>query len=94
MPDDDWQDDEDWSDDAVEDLDDEPDEQEAARCPECGAPVHIVTDKCPACGYWLSEADRQAMGSDSSISGRLKLATRILLVVLLIFLLLGGLAML
>jgi predicted amidophosphoribosyltransferase len=49
-------DDEDWHDD-----DDELDEEEAARCPECGGPVQIIADCCPACGYWLSEADRRAM---------------------------------
>ena len=53
---DDPEDDEDWYD----DDDDAPDD-EAARCPECGADVPIVADKCPACGYWLSEADRRAM---------------------------------
>ena len=51
-------DDEDWYDDA-----DEPDKNEAGRCPECGSAVHSVSDKCPACGYWLTEADRRAMWS-------------------------------
>ena len=53
-PFDDDDDDEDWYDD-----DDEPDDDEPAPCPECGEPVYAITDKCPACGYWLSEADRR-----------------------------------
>jgi hypothetical protein len=58
---DDWDDDESWSDD-----DKEPDSGEAAPCPECGKPIDIITDKCPECGYWLSEADRRAMWSGMS----------------------------
>jgi ribosomal protein S27AE len=49
---------EDWYDD-----EDEPADEEVARCPECGGPVSIITDKCPSCGYWLLAADRQAMWS-------------------------------
>ena len=49
--------DEDWYDD--EDADDQFDEEPAVRCPECGGSVYSATDKCPACGYWLSEADRR-----------------------------------
>lgn len=52
-----WNDNEDWHD----DEDDESDEEDAARCPECGGPIHEVTDKCPECGYWLLEADHRAM---------------------------------
>jgi len=54
----DFDEDEDWYDD-----DSELDDVEAARCPECGSAVHSVSDKCPACGYWLSETDRRAMWS-------------------------------
>jgi hypothetical protein len=48
-------DDEDWSDDYS--LDDE----DASSCPECGGTVYSFTEKCPHCGYWLSDADRRAM---------------------------------
>jgi hypothetical protein len=48
---------EDWYDDGNDQFDDE----ETAPCPECGGPVYDVTDKCPACGYWLSAADRRAI---------------------------------
>jgi hypothetical protein len=60
--DEDWNDDEDWQDDGEE----EPDEEAAAACPECGGPVHSMTEKCPACGYWLSDADREAMWRGTS----------------------------
>ena len=43
--------------------DDGLDEEEAAQCPECGRPIHIITDKCPSCGYWLSPGDRHALWS-------------------------------
>jgi hypothetical protein len=49
-------DDEDWSDDD-ESLDDDPD----ASCPECGGTVYSFSDKCPHCGYWLSDDDRRKM---------------------------------
>ena len=45
------------------DDEDEPDDFESAECPECGAAIHSVSDKCPACGYWLSAADRRSMWS-------------------------------
>jgi ribosomal protein L37E len=54
-------DDEDWYDDDSDDPDDE-----WAPCPECGETVHVITGKCPACGYWLSAADRRAMWASES----------------------------
>jgi hypothetical protein len=84
---DDMDDDEDWYDD-----DDELDEEEAARCPECGGTVHIVTDKCPACGYWLSGDDRRAMWSGSSKPIWLKVTAAVVLVTFLLSLLAVGAA--
>jgi hypothetical protein len=87
-----WRDDEeDWSE--TDDEDDDLDEEEAARCPECGGPVHIVTDKCPACGYWLSDADRRAMWSGMSQPRGVKTIAAVILVVFIALLLLAGLAM-
>jgi predicted amidophosphoribosyltransferase len=57
MATDDPDDDEDWYDD-----EDEFDAGETAHCPECGTSVHSISDKCPACGYWLSETDRRDSG--------------------------------
>jgi hypothetical protein len=48
-------DDEDWYD------GDEPDDGDPVACPECGEPVADFLDKCPACGYWLSAADRRRL---------------------------------
>lgn len=80
--------DEDWYD----DEDDELDEQEAARCPECGGPVHVVTNKCPECGYWLTEADRRAMWSGMSQPRGVRIVAAIMLVIFVALLLFGGFA--
>lgn len=56
MPQDD-DDDEDWYDDG-DDLDDD---EEAVGCPECGSTIAGLTDKCTACGYWLTAADRRKL---------------------------------
>jgi hypothetical protein len=55
MSEEDGDEDEPWPDDQG-DLD-----NDAASCPECGRPVHSIADKCPACGYWLTGADRHSM---------------------------------
>jgi ribosomal protein L37E len=53
--------DEDWYDDQ-----DDPDDGESGSCPECGETVHEISDRCPACGYWLSDGDRRAMWAGES----------------------------
>lgn len=78
-------DDEDWYDDEDDELDDQ-----TWPCPECGADVSSVAEMCPQCGYWLTEADQRAIGSDRSFSGRLKRSVLVLLVALLVFALIGG----
>lgn len=81
-------DDEDWYD--YDNEYDALDDDEAALCPECGAAIYADLDHCPECGHWLTEADRRAMETDRSISGRVKLAAVVLLVALLVFVLVGG----
>jgi hypothetical protein len=76
-------DDEDW-------YDDEPDDEEVAHCAECGNPVHLIADKCPACGYWLSDADRRAMWAGMSKPLWLKVTALIVLVAFLLSLLAVG----
>jgi hypothetical protein len=45
---------EDWSDDGEDDAEDD-----AAPCPECGADMSTLIDRCPHCGYWVTEADQR-----------------------------------
>jgi hypothetical protein len=80
-------DDESWTDDP-DDLDDEA----PASCPECGGPIHAIADKCPACGYWLSDADRRAMGSGTSKPLWLRVTAVVVLVTFLFGLLAVGAA--
>src|SRR4051812_27530142 len=67
---DDPDDDEDWY-----DNDDEPDNEEPARCPECEAPVYNLSDRCPACGHWLSETERRRTWSGESKPAWIKITT-------------------
>lgn len=51
----DWPcDDEDWT-----DEEDDSGDSESAPCPECGAIIDSILDRCPKCGYWLTDEDRQ-----------------------------------
>jgi hypothetical protein len=72
-------DDEDWYDDDSDD----PDDDESAPCPECGETVHVITGKCPVCGYWLSAADRRAIWASESRPMWLKVTAVVLLLVIL-----------
>ena len=76
------EDDEDWHDD-----EDDSDETETGHCPECGGPVYEFSDKCPACGYWLSAADRRAMWASEKKPAWIKATALIILLVLLVGLL-------
>jgi ribosomal protein L37E len=78
MPYDDPDYDEDWYDD-----DDEPDDDEAVSCPECGRPVYNFLDKCPACGYWLSAADRRALRPGESKPSWIRITTIVVLAAML-----------
>jgi hypothetical protein len=53
-------DDEDWYDDEDE-LDDD-----SVACPECGQAVPGISDHCPTCGYWVTDADRDAASVGST----------------------------
>jgi hypothetical protein len=71
------EDDEDWHDD-----ENDSDEPETGHCPECGGPVYEFSDKCPACGYWLSAADRRDLWSGETKPAWVKIAAVVVLVVL------------
>ena len=77
MPYDDLEDGEDWYDD-----DDEDDVETPGHCPECGGPIHGLADKCPACGYWLCDADRRSMPSFEAKPRWIKFITLIVLIAL------------
>jgi hypothetical protein len=74
LSDDEFDDDEDWH-------DDEPDDGDPVHCPECGEPVSDFLDKCPACGYWLSAADRRALRPRESHPAWVKATAVVLLVI-------------
>jgi hypothetical protein len=80
MPHDDAYEDEDWYDE--EDESDDSDDVETAHCPECRAPVYEFTEKCPACGYWLTAADRRMMWSGDSKPKWILITAGVILVVL------------
>jgi hypothetical protein len=80
-------DDEDWYDD-----EDEPDDEESVACPECGGPVEIVASKCPACGYWLSDADRRRMWTSESKPLWLRVTAAVVLAAMLLSLFAYGMA--
>jgi hypothetical protein len=82
MSHDDPYDEEDWYD---EDDDiEEPDEAEIGHCPECREPVYEFTDKCPACGYWLTAADRRLLWSAESKPKWVLFTATVILVILLL----------
>jgi hypothetical protein len=79
--------DEDWYDD-----ENEPDDGEPVSCPECGGPVHEFLDKCPACGYWLSAADRRALRPGESKPSWIRTTAIVVLVAIVFGLLVAGVA--
>jgi hypothetical protein len=86
MKNDDWDDEDSWTD----EDDDELHEEDSASCPECGGTVYSVTDKCPKCGYWLTDDDRRSMGSGMSKPFWLRVTAVILLAAFLFTLLAVG----
>jgi hypothetical protein len=78
-------DDEDWYDD-----DDAPEDDEPGRCPECGEPVPSIASMCPACGYWLSDADRRALWTSESKPAWLRVTAIVVLITFLASLLACG----
>jgi ribosomal protein L37E len=83
LSDDDLDDDENWDD------DNGVDEEESAPCPECGKEIFVDAEMCPACGYWLTTAERHAIWSGGSSSAKLLSVGKVLLVVVLIALMSG-----
>ena len=77
MPYDEPDDDEDWYDD-----DDEPDDVETGPLSGVRRPGPLLSpDKCPACGYWLSDADRRVMWTGVDNPVWIKVTAAIVLIV-------------
>jgi hypothetical protein len=89
MINDEW-DDEESDDDLWADDDELDDADDSASCPECGGRVYTLTDKCPSCGYWLTDADRRAMCPAESKPLWLRITAMIVLVAFLFTLLAVG----
>ena len=73
------EDDEDWH-----HEDDDADEPETGPCPECGELVYDFGEKCPACGYWLTGADRRRIWRSESVPVWVKVAAVLVLVALIL----------
>ncbi len=73
--------DEDWY--QEDDDSDDPGEEESAHCPECSGPVYEFTDRCPACGYYLTAADQHRLWSSRSRPRWITITAVVILVVLL-----------
>jgi len=82
----------DWDDEDWHDHDAALDDGDPVPCPECGKPVYDFVDHCPACGYWITSADREAHRSGTSQSGWLRTTAIIVLIVMLVSLFAGGMA--
>lgn len=89
MPDD-WEND-DWEND---DWDNEHDEaldvDECGPCPECGEEMDVEAEMCPACGHWLSTAERHKLWDGGSRSKAALSVGQYLLVIVLALLFLGS----
>jgi hypothetical protein len=78
---------EDWYDDP--DGDDDLGDHESPPCPECGEPVPAIADRCPECGYWITDADRRAMWAGESNPMWMKITAVVLLALILASIALG-----
>jgi hypothetical protein len=81
MPHDDPFDDEDWY---SEDEDETYDDAKAALCPECSEPVYDFSDRCSACGYYLSAADRRRLFAGDSKPKWVLITATVILVILIL----------
>lgn len=72
-------DDEDWY---SEDEDESYDDAEFGRCPECSAVVYEFSERCPACGYYLSAADRRRLFAGDSKPKWVLITAAVILVIL------------
>lgn len=62
--------DDDWDDDLDDDVDPA---EEVIACPDCHAEVYAEADACQSCGYWITDADREAGWATGSASHRIRM---------------------
>ena len=76
------------------------DDDDVTNCPECGAEIYVIAERCPKCGHWFVEQDRRAMRANrrnaSSMAEEarelriVKIGAAILLALALLILLIAG----
>jgi predicted Zn-ribbon and HTH transcriptional regulator len=74
-------------------FDDEDDGDEVSDCPECGAEVYLIGDRCPKCGYWFTKDDRASMRRSRGVQSEMrfvKIAAALLGVILVLGLLVAA----
>jgi uncharacterized membrane protein YvbJ len=49
------------------------DESDVSDCPECGAEVYLIADRCPKCGYWFEDGDREGMRRSRQLHSEMRL---------------------
>jgi hypothetical protein len=81
---------EDWSDGGYEDA---PDDDEPTACPECGAAMSGHTDKCPRCGYWVTDEDRRVLRPGSKRPTWQRAVAALFILGFLLLLLLAGISL-
>jgi hypothetical protein len=74
-------DDEDWY---SEDEDETYDDAESGHCPECSEPVYDFSERCSACGYYLTAADRRRLFASGSKPKWVLLTATVILVILIL----------
>ena len=42
-------------------------------CPECGAEVYLIADRCPKCGYWFEDGARDGMRKSRQLHSEVRL---------------------
>ncbi|MGI9427760.1 MAG: hypothetical protein ACR2NM_03820 [Bythopirellula sp.] len=87
---DDWDDDH-WDDDPGDDQFDEEHAVDACGpCPECGVEIDVEAEMCPACGHWLSTAERHKLWDGGSRQKAALSVAQYVLVIVLTLLFLGS----
>ena len=79
---------------------DDDDDDDVTDCPECGAEIYVIAERCPKCGHWFVDQDRRAMrasrrneASTAELAGQLKIVkvgAAVLLIAAAIFLAIAG----